>query len=221
MTLDRKTLNQWNSSVPSSVKWPTLVGLSVLLVWAGGFGVWAGIAPLEGAVVAPGTFVATGQNKQIQHFEGGIVSEMLVREGDTVSPEQLLIRLDDTAARAKLRRLVLRRYRLLAMQARLDAEVNGRDSFEIPESLKHAKDDPEVKTIFRRQRNEMRTRMAKGKAEVEVLKKEIAGLREGINGYQAQVTSINQRLELFAEELEDKRKLLDRQKEGKKKPLKQ
>lgn len=211
MTLDRNTLNQWHSSVPSSVKWPTLIGLSILLVWAGGFGVWAGIAPLEGAVVAPGTFVATGQNKQIQHFEGGIVSEMLVREGDTVSPEQLLIRLDDTAARAKLRRLVLRRYRLLAMQARLDAEVNGRDSFDIPDSLKHAKDDPEVQTIFRRQRNEMRTRMAKGKAEVEVLKKEIAGLREGINGYQAQVVSINQRLELFAEELEDKRKLLDRQ----------
>ena len=66
------------------------------------------IAPLNSAVVASGTFVATGQNKLIQHLEGGILREMLVKEGDLVEPNQLLLRLDDTAANAKLRRLVLK-----------------------------------------------------------------------------------------------------------------
>lgn len=205
------SINQWHRNVVANVKWPTMVGLTTLLVWAGGFGVWAGIAPLDGAVVAPGTFVATGQNKQIQHFEGGIISEMLVKEGDTVEQGQPLIRLDETASRAKLRRLVLRRYRLLTMQARLDAEVGGRDTFTMPAFLLKEQDDPEIRTIFERQQNEMLTRRAKRTAEEQVLRKEIAGLRESITGYQAQVKSVKQRLALFAEELKDKNDLLERQ----------
>lgn len=205
------SLHQWHRTVRSNVRWPTILGLTTLIVWAGGFGVWAGIAPLDGAVVAPGTFVATGQNKQIQHLEGGIISEMLVQEGDTVQQGQPLVRLDETAAQAKLRRLILRRYRLLTMQARLDAEVGSRATFEMPSFLLAEKDDPEVQVIFKRQQNEMLTRRAKRVSEEEVLGKEIAGIRESIIGYQAQITSIKQRIGLFAEELKDKTELLDRQ----------
>jgi HlyD family type I secretion membrane fusion protein len=211
MTAGNPIFRQWHRSVRSNVKWPTIFGLITLVVWAGGFGVWAGIAPLDGAVVAPGTFVATGQNKQIQHFEGGMIAAMLVQEGDTVEQGQSLLRLDETASRAKLRRLVLRRYRLWTMQARLDAEVNGRQSFDMPAALANEQSDPEVRTIFERQKNEMLTRRAKRQAEEEVLRKEIAGLRESITGYQAQLHSIKQRLALFAEELKDKNDLLDRQ----------
>jgi HlyD family type I secretion membrane fusion protein len=203
--------NQWHRNVKSNVKWPTVVGLATLLVWGGGFGVWASVAPLDGAVVAPGTFVATGQNKQIQHFEGGIISQMLVGEGDTVAEGQPLLRLDVTASEAKLRRLILRRVRLLTMQSRLDAEVGGRPTFAMPAMLAASTSDPEVQIIFDRQQNEMQTRRNKRIAEEAVLSKEIAGLREGINGYQAQVASIKQRLGLFAEELKDKQALLDRQ----------
>lgn len=211
MSVNCAALTQWHRSVQSSARLPTIVGISTLLVWAGGFGVWASVAPLDGAVVAPGTFVATGQNKQIQHFEGGILSEMLVQEGDTVRPSQPLLRLDETASRAKLRRLVLRRYRLLTMQARLDAEVGGRPAFDMPAALVSDVQDPEVRIIFDRQQNEMLTRRNKRIAEEEVLRKEIAGLNQGITGYKAQVTSITQRLALFAEELKDKNDLLERQ----------
>ena len=72
-----------------------------------------------GAVVASGTFVATGQNKLVQHLEGGILRELLVGEGDEVARGQVLVKIDDTAAKAKLRRLVLKKYRLAIMQARL------------------------------------------------------------------------------------------------------
>lgn len=211
MSAGNPIFRQWHRTVRSNVKWPTVFGLVTLIVWAGGFGVWASMAPLDGAVVAPGTFVATGQNKQIQHFEGGIISAMLVQEGDTVEQNQPLIRLDETASRAKLRRLVLRRYRLLTMQARLDAEVNTRPAFDMPAALVSERTDPEVSVIFERQKNEMVTRRAKRLAEEEVLRKEIAGLRESITGYQAQAQSIKQRLALFAEELQDKNQLLERQ----------
>ena len=53
-----------------------------------GFGTWALLAPLASAVVASGSFVATGQNKQVQHFEGGIIREILVKEGDLVDANQ-------------------------------------------------------------------------------------------------------------------------------------
>lgn len=211
MSASLPSLNQWHRSVRANMRWPTVFGAAVLVLWAGGFGVWAGIAPLDGAVVAPGTFVATGQNKQIQHFEGGIVAQMLVQEGDTVESGQPLVRLDETASRAKLRRLELRRYRLLVMQARLDAEIGGRDAFLMPAALQADRTDPEVDVIFERQQNEMRTRRVKRTAEEEVLRKEIAGLRESIAGYEAQATSIKQRLALFAEELKDKADLMQRQ----------
>ena len=102
-------------------------GLAILAAWICGFGLWAALAPLDGAVVASGSFVATGQNKQVQHLEGGIIRDMLVREGDLVEAGQTLVRLDDTPAKAKLRRLVLREYRLLTMQSRLEAQIDSQD----------------------------------------------------------------------------------------------
>jgi HlyD family type I secretion membrane fusion protein len=210
-TSDLRSFNQWHGSVPLSARPQAIVGLAILLLWLGCFGVWAGLAPLQGAVVASGTFVATGQNKQVQHLEGGIIRELLVSEGDLVEPDQVLVRIDDTSARAKLRRLVLRKNRLLTMQARLQAEMQSSDTLEMPAVLAPEAADPEVQAIFERQRTELQARRASLSAEELILKKEIAGLEESIRGYEAQVQATTQRLALFAEELKDKTTLLERQ----------
>jgi HlyD family secretion protein len=198
----------WHLGVPLSAKWPVIVGLAILFVWGGGFGVWAALAPLHGAVVAPGTFVATGQNKLVQHLEGGIVREISVGEGDLVAAGQTLVRMDETSARAKLRRLVLKNYRLAAMKARLETEMEGRDEMEIPPTLAARQDDPEVRAIIARHRSELRARRTSLVTEELVLDKEIAGIRESIQGYEAQVRSTKQRIAMFAEELKDKSALL-------------
>jgi HlyD family secretion protein len=205
------SLDQWHRGVPGSIRLPTLAGVAVLLAWGFGFGAWAAMAPLDGAVVAAGSFVATGQNKFVQHLEGGIVRDVLVQEGDLVEAQQTLVRLDDTAARAKLRRLVLRQQRLTTMQSRLRAEINGELTFPLPAALASSADDPEVRTIYERQKLEMRARRAKLTAEEQVLRKEIAGLQESMIGYQTQVQSTKERLALFSEELKDKTSLLARQ----------
>ena len=85
------SIDHWYQNVPRSARWPTLLGFLVLLVWGFGFGAWAAMAPLASAVVASGSFVATGQNKQVQHLEGGIIREMLVKEGDIVEADQPLL----------------------------------------------------------------------------------------------------------------------------------
>ena len=143
--------------------------------------------------------------------EGGIIRDLLVKEGDLVEANQVLVRMDDTAANAKLRRLVLRKYRLLTMQARLEAEMNENDTFDLPPDLAaNGADDAEVKAIFERQRTELKARRASLATEELVLRKEVAGLEESIRGYEAQVKSTNERLALFAEELKDKKVLLER-----------
>jgi HlyD family type I secretion membrane fusion protein len=204
-------IDQWHGAVPQRLRWPTAMGMAVLVVWGLGFGLWASTAPLDGTVVASGTFVATGQNKLVQHLEGGIVGEVLVRDGQMVDAGQPLLRLDETGARTKLRRLVLRRYRLEIMQARLEAEMLSHDTFSLPKTLQGAQPDPEIEAVFQRQKIELQVRRARQADEEQVLRKEIAGIEERIVGYQAQATTMQQRLASFAEELKDKRVLLERQ----------
>lgn len=210
MMLNCPSIDEWHKGVPRSVRWPTLLGLGVLLSWGLGFGVWAGVAPLDGAVVAPGSFVATGQNKTVQHLEGGIVREILVKEGDLVEQGQALLRLDETAPRARLRRLELRAFRVAAMEARLRAEARLEDGFEVPEVLAKELDDAEVEAILARQRSELAARRSKLTVEEEVLRREISGLRESIEGFEAQVAATRSQIALFSEELDGKEELLKR-----------
>ena len=122
---DRSAVSEgtWYDSLPRSTKLPTVAGMVIMATVLMGFGVWGNMAPIAGAVVASGVFVVTGQNKIVQHLEGGMIREIYVREGDKVEAGQILLELDDTAARAELQRLFLRRIRLTAIDARLQAEM--------------------------------------------------------------------------------------------------
>ena len=148
MKAKKDSTGEWYRGVPLSAKWPIFTGLAMLVVWLGCFGVWAGVAPLNSAVVTSGTFVATGQNKLVQHLEGGIIREIAVKDGDTVEANQVLVRMDDTAANSKLRRLVLKKYRLLAMKARLEAEMSSSETIETPAAFSASARDPEIKPFL-------------------------------------------------------------------------
>lgn len=205
------SMNEWHRGIPAGSRHLVRAGIAVLIVSLGGFGVWASVAPLDGAVVVSGTFVASGQNKQVQHLEGGIIREVLVQEGQQVVAGQPVLRLDETAARARLTRLVVRKNRLLILQARLVAESNGKAEFSLPKGLSNVGEDLELKTIYARQVAELNARRRKLADEEGVLKREIAGLRESITGYASQIKSTLDRKELFGAELADKKNLLDRQ----------
>lgn len=105
---------EWYRDVPRSIRRQTLFGLCLMLVTFGGFSAWAFRAPLASAVIAQGSFVATGENKIVQHLEGGIIKEIRVAEGDRVQKGQVLVHLDETASMANQRELDLRRMRLEA-----------------------------------------------------------------------------------------------------------
>src|SRR5690349_4570516 len=195
MIQDCPAIHAWHRDVQHSARRPIAIGVLILLIWALGFGVWAATAPLASAVVASGSFVATGQNKQVQHLEGGIIRELLVKEGDIVEANQPLVRLDDTVAQSKLRRLVTRRSRLLATAARLHAEISSSEQIQLPPAqADDMTNDSEMHSIVQAQQDELTARRRSLANQEEVLRKEIAGLKESIHGYEAQIRANRDRL---------------------------
>lgn len=98
----------------------------VMVVICGVVGLWAARAPIEGAVVANGTVIVEGNVKKIQHPSGGIVGEILVKEGGLVQAGDVLVRLDDTVTRANLaivvNDLTAQRARLARLRAMRDEQ---------------------------------------------------------------------------------------------------
>ena len=144
----------WYDSISRSSRRASLWGALLLVTFMVVFGFWAGVALISGAIVTAGSFVATGENKIIQHPDGGVIREIRVREGDRVEAGQVLMELDDTAPKAELRRLVLREARLEAMRVRLQAEATRKLELHWPETMKSYLDDPELKSMLEVQMRE-------------------------------------------------------------------
>ncbi len=102
--------------------------LSVLtLVFLGVMGVWAHYAILDEVTRGEGRVIPSSKVQVIQNLEGGILAEILVREGDIVQPGDIMVRIDNTAAQASFRDLQSQYHTLLATVERMDAEQQGRD----------------------------------------------------------------------------------------------
>lgn len=114
---------------------PVTLGYLVLLVFVVGLGGWASLTPLAEAAIASGLLKVEGTRRTIQHFEGGIVREILVRDGDEVRQGQVLVRLDQPTAAQQTETLRSQRWALLAQDARLVAELAGARDVVFPRDL--------------------------------------------------------------------------------------
>ncbi len=191
---------EWYSAVPRSIRGHAIAGGVLVTLVFGGFAAWAATAPLAAAVIASGSFVASGENKIVQHLEGGIIGEILVREGDLVEAGQDLVRLDETAARANARQLTLRELRLEATLARLDARAGGMPGYISPMSVLEAIADPEVKSIDTSQRENFTAAEAKLANDIDVLQQNISALEFERNGNARQIDAIERQKVLLEEQ---------------------
>ena len=197
----------WYESLPRSTRFPTIAGVVVMATMVMGFGVWGNTAPIAGAVVASGVFVATGQNKIIQHLEGGVIRDIHVREGDAVEQGQLLIELDSTTANTELRRLFLRRVRLTAIDARLQAEMREQETIVFPEELTSF-DGSEVKEILESQKLTFTARRNNMNSDIAGINESINALNERIQGSKIQLEGVRRQIKFIEEEIETKQYLL-------------
>ncbi|HEY8332264.1 MAG TPA: HlyD family type I secretion periplasmic adaptor subunit [Tardiphaga sp.] len=199
----------WYDSLPRSTKVPTVAGVLIMAFALMGFGVWGNMAPIAGAVVASGVFVATGQNKIIQHLEGGVIRQIYVREGDVVEQGQVLLDLDDTASRAELQRLFLRKVRLTAIDARLQAEMREETDVKFPEEVISALTvAPEVREILESQTMTFTARRNNMKSDIKSIDDSIKALEERIQGSRVQLDAVKRQIVLLEEEIETKQHLL-------------
>ncbi len=200
---------EWFEAVPRSVRGHAIAGVALFALAFGGFGTWALTAPLAAAVISQGSFVATGQNKIVQHLEGGIIEEIYVAEGDRVEAGQVLMRLDRTAAQAVERELNLRLWRLEAVEARLLAESEGREELFFPPHLEEAKlIEPEVAGILDGQMLTFNVSRSELDNELRLLQRDIEALTIRSAGYRSQLDSHQLQLEILSTEFAAQDELL-------------
>ncbi|MDH3264768.1 MAG: biotin/lipoyl-binding protein, partial [Paracoccaceae bacterium] len=109
-------------SAPVSARRPLVVGFFALALLVGGFGAWATLTTISGAVVAPG-LIEVEQNRQaVQHPDGGLVAEVAAREGDVVTAGQVLMRLDGEVLASELALVEGELFEIMARRGRLEAE---------------------------------------------------------------------------------------------------
>ncbi|MDO8351482.1 MAG: HlyD family type I secretion periplasmic adaptor subunit [Gallionella sp.] len=182
-------------------------GLRILLIGVGAFMVWAIFAPLSEGVPAHGFIKVEGNRKTIQHLGGGIVEEIMVKEGDRVVADQPLMRLNETQLKAQQGIVESQLVIALAMEARLNAERDNRDKLTYPEFLLARQQHPQAVEAMQVQGQLFRTRRAALRGEEAIGRETIIGLEEQVRGLTAQEAAKAEQLSSFKEELKTLRPL--------------
>ena len=175
-------------------------GLATLIVFFGGFGAWAALAPLDGAIVGTGRLEVRGNRKTVAHREGGIVANLMVQEGDHVKQGQILIRLDDTQALASLHVHQAALAGDIALSARDMAEIDDTPAIAFPATLAPA--DPIDASVMSRENSVFRNHRSLLHQELSVVDERIDQSRQQQAGARAQHDAAARGLALGTEELQ-------------------
>jgi HlyD family secretion protein len=178
-----------------------LIGLALCVILIGGVGGWAATTQLSGAVIAPGTIVVESNIKKVQHPTGGVVGQILVKEGSEVKDGDIVLRLDDTVTRSTLGVVRSQLDETLARQARLLAERDDADALAFPAELTSRRDDPGVATAVAGEEKLFESRRTARAGQRSQLRERIAQLNEEVRGLSAQLAAKESELELIGTEL--------------------
>ncbi|WP_159350047.1 HlyD family type I secretion periplasmic adaptor subunit [Roseomonas harenae] len=186
---------------------PVMLGLAALLAFGGGLTAFSVLVPLSEAAIAPGVIKAEGSRRTVAHLEGGIVREILVRDGDTVRVGQPLMRLDDVQAGANHDALRAQRWALLAQDSRIAAELAGATEIAFAPALMQANEARALEAI-NGQRVLFASRQASLRSQLQVLEQRILQHQSVGTSAEAQLISQRRQLELLQREEADVRGLV-------------
>ncbi len=205
----KKEGNDNRDEVMQMARSPIVFGMWVAIIFFGFFGLWAAFAPLDSAAIARGTVVVDSSKKTIQHLEGGIIEDILVKDGDVVEAGQPLVRLSPTAAKARQDTLVTQLRAAQALEARLIAERDGQNSISFPEELLQHQSNPEVKKLMDTQQKLFTVRRNDVEGKIKVLQQRIAQLQDQIQGVTAQANAAKAQMGYIRDEIAVVKKLLE------------
>ena len=190
---------------------PLMLGLIGLALLFGGFGSWAVFANISGAIITSGRIAIESNRQVVQHPDGGVVSSILVREGDRVEAGQVLVRLDPTLLRSSAEILSGQLFEFEARTARLMAERDEAESVVFPDHiLAAARTDPQINEIIEGQISLFEARAASRAREAEQLEKRKDQIASQVDGIRSQDDALTRQLRFIREELASQRDLLGR-----------
>jgi HlyD family secretion protein len=195
-------------STEKSLRRFQLMGYSSIFVMVGIFGAWATTTHLNGAVIAPATIIAETNSKRVQHKDGGIVRQILVRDGERVTEGQDLVILDDTETKAELGIVDALLIEELAKKARLEAQRDDAATVTFAADLESRRSDPKVGKVMEGQEKLYAARRAAVKGKIDQLNEQVGQVSEQIEGISAQISSKDRQIALIKSELEDLEGLL-------------
>lgn len=183
-----------------------LAGYALIFLTFGVLGSWAAVAKLDSAVIAPATISLEGNRRVVQHFEGGIVEEILVGEADRVEEGQVLIRLNDVEAESNLEVLSTRLDVARLVEARLLAERALEEGVTFPEDVVSGS-NPAVTAVVADQRDLFVDRRSILKSQEDILTARVEQIEVQIEGLDLQRSAFERRIENYTE-------MLDRMRDG-------
>lgn len=186
-------------------------GYAVIFGLLGTFAAWASVSRLDGAAIAQGVLSNEGSRKTVQHLDGGIVEEILVRDGDRVAANQLLIRLDPTRADTQGDLYGNQFLILLAQEARLLAEFEIRDRLIFPSAVMQRSSDPAIAPVIADQTRQFETRRSTYLRMTEIAESTIQQARKELEQAAVDATTARQTLVQVDAELGQLRPLHARQ----------
>ena len=183
------------------------MGWLIVLLGVGGFLVWACFAPLDKGVPASGVVSVASNRKTIQNLSGGVVDDILVKDGDVVKAGQLLVKMNDTGVKAQVEIARAQYYTDLATRDRLIAERDGKSTVTFSPELEKAKSDSRVASAIAAQNELFNSRHGAIQSEMAATDENIAGLREQQHGLEESRDNTKQQLVFLKEQLEGMRDL--------------
>jgi epimerase transport system membrane fusion protein len=183
------------------------IGVAVMVGTFGFLSLWSVLAPIGSAASAPGFVTVKSHSKTVQHLDGGIIKELIAKNGDLVNEGDVLVILDGTEIKAQLEILRGQQITFAAQVARLGAERDRSEQVIYPKEVQNLSDA----RVIEAQQSENQIFHARKNAhegEVSVLNQRINQLTSRIQGLQGQKTSKQELKTSYNEEAKDLRELL-------------
>jgi len=192
-------------------KMPLAIGFAALVILVGVFGFWSINARIAGAVIASGVIQLENNRQVVQHPQGGVVGEILAKDGDTVTAGNVVMRLDDTLLRSELAIVEGQLLEIGARKARLEAERDGMESMQVSDDLiVAALQSDEAQNMIDGQQRLFEARLESLLRESDQIAEQIAQGQNQVDGTTAQLAAFKTQESLVQKELQDSQTLLEK-----------
>jgi HlyD family secretion protein len=191
---------------PKSFDWSfrpfLLLGYATLALLVLGLGGWGVMARISGAVIAMGTVEVEGNRQVVQHPVGGVITEILARDGDVVEEGAVLLRLEGDAKRAEHETVEGQLFELVARQNRLEALRDGQDTITFDDEILARRDEvPQLKPLMAAQEQQFAASRETLKKEQDQLTERSLQIEKQIEGLEFQLAAVKEQVELTSQEL--------------------